>query len=58
MELYGIRRRESTEEDIPIFLKFLHLMLFMKMNNYVQFSIVLLQIYMISIRIIVKIRQC
>lgn len=42
---YGIvwdqEKRESTEEDIPIFLKFLHLMLFMKMNNCVQFSIVL-----------------
>lgn len=49
---------EATEEDIPIFLKFLHLMLFMKMNNCVQFSIVLWQIYMISIKIIVKIRQC
>lgn len=39
---YGIvwdRRRESTEEDIPIFLKFLHLMLFMKMNNCVHFRL-------------------
>lgn len=55
---YGIvwdqEKRESTEEDIPIFLKFLHLMLFMKMNNCVQFSIVLWQIWLKSIKIHAK----